>query len=87
MSVDARALAVRALLHMPRLASYTGWISRWQLQQDAERLRSDLGAARSYIPFGNFLLHDLAFEAIDSSRALPILTSLHYLKSARPDSL
>ena len=91
MSVDARALAVRALLHMPRLASYTGWISRWQLQQEvwisAERLRSDLGAARSYIPFGNFLLHDLAFEAIDSSRALPILTSLHYLKSARPDSL
>jgi hypothetical protein len=89
--VEARALAVRALLHLPRLASYTGWVGRRQVQEEvrinAERLRSDVRAAMSYVPFGNFRLHDLAFEAIDPSRALPILSLLHYLKGARPDSL
>jgi hypothetical protein len=43
-------------------------------------------AARSYVPRRGFDLHDLAFEEIDSSRALPVLTLLHYLRSSRPGS-
>jgi hypothetical protein len=44
-------------------------------------------AARKHVPIAKFQLPDLDFEVIDSSRALPILTSLHYLRGSRPDSL
>jgi hypothetical protein len=88
--VEPRALAVRALLHLPRVASSKGWITRRQAQRElrisAERLRDDTHAARGYVPFEEFPLRDLVFEEIDSSRALPVLTRLHYLRSARPDS-
>lgn len=89
--VEPRALAVRALLHLPRVASFRGWVTRWQVQRElsvsAERLRSDVRAARRHVPVQKFTLSDLAFEEIDSSRALPVLTSLHYLRSARAGSL
>jgi hypothetical protein len=89
--IEPRALKVRALLHLPRVATYKGWIMRWQVQRElrisAERLRLDTHAARRYTPIEKFALRDLAFEGIDSSSALPVLTSLHYLRSARPDSL
>jgi hypothetical protein len=88
--VAPRALAVRTLLQLPRVASHKGWISRWQVQRElrisAERLRSDERAARSYVPFEKFQLRDLIFQEIDSGRALPVLGSLHYLRSARPGS-
>jgi hypothetical protein len=90
MAVEPRALAVRALLHLPRVASYEGWVKTLQVQRElkisAERLRSDTRAAIGHMPAGKFELRDLAFEAIASSRALPVLESLHYLRSARPDS-
>ncbi len=89
--VEPRALAVRALLHLPRVASYTGWMTRGEVQRElkisADRLRSDAHAARGYLPREEFALCDLAFEEIDASRALPVLTLLHYLRSARPGSL
>jgi hypothetical protein len=88
--VAPRALAVRTLLQLPRVASHKGWISRWRTQRElrlsAERLRSDERAARSYVPFEKFQLHDLIFQEIGSGRALPVLASLHYLRSARPGS-
>jgi hypothetical protein len=88
--VAPRALAVRTLLQLPRVASHKGWISRWQVQRElricAERLRREERAARSYVPFGKFQLHDLIFQEIDSGRALPVLALLHYLRSARPGS-
>ena len=43
-------------------------------------------AARGYCRLQQFSLRDLAFEEIDPSRALPVLTLLHYLRSARPGS-
>jgi hypothetical protein len=91
-SVEPRGLAVRVLLHLPRVASYTGWITRWHLQRElsigAEWLSQDVRAARGHMPSAaKFQLRDLDFEVIDSSRAMPILTSLHYLRSARRDSL
>ena len=89
--VEPRALAVRALLHLPRVALYKGWVTRWQAQKElrisAERLRRDAWAARTHLPAEKFSLHELAFELIEPSRAVPILTSLHYLQSVRPHSV
>jgi hypothetical protein len=89
--VEPRALAVRALLHLPRVASHEGWVTRWQAQEElrisAEQLQRDARAASAHVPVEKFSLRDLAFEEIDSSRALPVLASLHYLRSARPGSL
>jgi hypothetical protein len=89
--VEPRTLAVLALLHLPRVASYGGWVKRWHVQQEletqAERLRRDARAARSYVSFESFALGDLMFERVDSSQALPVLTLLHYLRSARQGSL
>ena len=39
------------------------------------------------MPINRFPLHELVFEEIDASRALPLLESLHYLRSARQGSL
>jgi hypothetical protein len=89
--VEARALAVRALLHLPRVASHKGWLTRSQVERElrisAKGLLVDALAARSHVPGNRFLLRELLFEEIDPSRALPLLTSLHYLRSARPGSL
>ncbi len=89
--VEPRALAVRALLHLPRVASYKGWVTRWQAQKQlrisAERLRRDAWAARSHLPTEKFPLRELAFELIEPSRAVPVLMSLHYLQSVRPHSV
>ncbi len=75
--VEPRALAVRALLHLPRVASYKGWVTRWQAQRElrisAERLRGDARAARNHLPVEKFSLRELAFEVIDPSRAAPAL--------------
>jgi hypothetical protein len=88
--VEPRALAVRVLLHLPRVASHRGWVTRWQAHRElrlgAERLRRDAQAAGTHVPIEEFPLSDLAFEEIDSARAIPVLMSLHYLQSARPGS-
>jgi hypothetical protein len=89
--VEPRALAVRVLLHLPRVASRNGWVTRWQAQRElrisADRLRRDARAVRNHLPVKRFSLRELTFEVINPSRALPLLTSLHYLRSARQDSL
>jgi hypothetical protein len=91
MDVEPRALAVRTLLHLPRLASHNGWVKRWQalreLMISAARLRGDTRAVSDHLPVQKYSLRELAFEVIDPPRALPLLTSLHYLRSARQDSL
>jgi hypothetical protein len=91
LSVEPRALAVRALLHLPRVAYDKGWVTRWHVQREllvsAERLRSDARTARTHLPSDQSALRELFFEEIDASRALPLLTSLHYLRSVRPGSL
>ena len=88
--VEPRPLAVRALLQLPRIASHTGWMTRQEVQRElnmsASRLRRDVSAVRGHVPRENFALCDLAFEEIGSSRAIPVLRSLHYLRSARPGS-
>jgi hypothetical protein len=89
--VDSRALSVRTLLQLPRVASHAGWVTIWHLEREvrlsAERLRKDARAARGHVAVGTFLLDDLSFEVIDATRASKVFTSLHYLRSARPGSL
>ena len=89
--VEPRALAVRVLLHLPRVASYQGSVTRRQVQRElgirAQQLRADVGAARGHIPIEEFPLRELIFEEIDRSRAAPVLAFLHYLRSFRPGSL
>jgi hypothetical protein len=89
--LEPRALAVRVLLHLPRVASPDGWVTRWQVQRElrisADRLHGDARAVSVHLPVKKFSLLELGFEVIDPSRALPLLTSLHYLRSARQDSL
>jgi hypothetical protein len=88
--VEPRALAVRALLHLPRVATHEGVVRRWHAQREvrisAEWLRRDAWAASTHLPVERFTLRDLIFEQIDSSRALPVLALLHYLRSTRPGS-
>src|SRR5512132_3452578 len=52
--VEPRALAVRVLLHLPRVASYKGWVTSPQVQRElrisAERLQKDVRAASPLVP-------------------------------------
>lgn len=88
--VEPRALAVRLLLQLPRVASENGWVTRWDLQRElrisAEQLYDDARDATDHLPAEEFPLPELHFEEIDPPRALPILASLHYLRSPRPGS-
>jgi hypothetical protein len=91
LGVEPRALAVRTLLHLPRIASRAGWMRRRDVDRElsfnAERLRRDVGAAKRYVAADSFLLRQLSFEFIDSTTAEPVFTLLHYLGSARPGAL
>jgi hypothetical protein len=88
--VEPRTLAVRLLLQLPRVASYNGWITAWDLQRElritAARLYDDARDATDHLPTEKFPLRELCFEEIEPSHALPVLASLHYLRSARPGS-
>ena len=89
--VEPRGLAVRALLHLPRVASHEGWLTRREVQRElkisADLLHRDVRAARNHVSREAFDLGELVFEKVDSSQAIPILTLLHYLRSARPGSV
>ena len=89
--VDPRALSVRTLLHLPRVASVRGEVTRTQVDRElshsARILRQDSYAARNLISAGKSELQDLVFGSIDAAAAEAIFSSLHYLKSGRADSL
>lgn len=90
-NVGARALAVRSLLHLPRVASPHGLLADRSLQREvwanADRLRLDQRAAQNDIPAAPFTLAELSFEEIHQDRAETVFRSLHYLRSARKGSL
>jgi hypothetical protein len=89
--VQPHALAVRVLLHLPRVASREGWVTRAQAQRElrisAHGLQADLRAVKSQVSPKEFRLRDLIFEEIDALQAFPFVNSLHYLRSARQGSL
>jgi hypothetical protein len=89
--VDPRALSVRVLLHLPRVATLTGDLTRDQLDRElfhnSRQLREDVRAAGDLLSAREFALQDLVFAPIPAERAEAVFGSLHYLKSARPGSL
>lgn len=90
-AVDARALGVRTLLHLPRVATFGGWVSRAQVTRElfhsARWLRDDDHATRHLLPARESALQELIFEPIGTAQAEAVFSSLHYLRSARPGSL
>jgi hypothetical protein len=90
--VEPRALGVRALLHLPRVATETGQLTLTQIQVELEssagQLRVDQAKLHWLAPRGAFRLKDLRFVAdYPSARADPIFTHLHYLRSPRAGAL
>jgi hypothetical protein len=90
--VEPRALAVRTLLHLPRVAGFSGRVSwrqiRAELRKQTEELLADQGELKRLVPTGVFRLQDLRFVAdYSSENAHEIFSRLHYLRSARPGAL
>jgi hypothetical protein len=89
--VDSRALGVRTLLHLPRVATASGRVSRIQIERELSRsarlLRRDAAAVLQFVPGRRFALKELTFvENFDAITAGKVFSSLHYLRSARPGS-
>ncbi len=90
--VEPRALAVRTLLHLPRVAGYRGKVTWRQIDAELHRcaagLLVDQAKVQRLMPTGNFELKQLKFVAdYNSADAAEIFTNLHYLRNARPGSI
>lgn len=89
--VPSRALAVRTLLHLPRVATFGGLVTRVQVERElghsARWLHSDITTARGLVSARTCGLHDLVFAEIAPSDATAIFSSLHYLRSVRSGSV
>lgn len=90
-SVEPRALAVRTLLHLPRVAGRQGEVKLGQIRAELTRcvteLRADQSKIERLLPTGTFRLKDLRFVAdYSSDDAAEVFTHLHYLRNARPES-
>lgn len=89
--VPSRALSVRTLLHLPRLARPNGTIGRnpviAELNRNAARLRRDQRSIEMLIPKDKYELSDLRFVRLGNSAADQIFSRLHYLRSARAGSV
>jgi hypothetical protein len=89
--VPSRALSVRTLLHLPRLAGRSGTLGRKpviaELNRNAARLRRDQQEIEDLIPNDKFELSDLRFVRLGNSEADQIFSRLHYLRSARAGSV
>ncbi|GAA1652138.1 hypothetical protein GCM10009744_50030 [Kribbella alba] len=88
--LEPRALTVRTLLHLPRVARFNGTVGRRQIEMELRRsaagLRTDQARIRSLIPTNKFPLQDLRFVEYDAREAAAIFSHLHYLRSARAGS-
>lgn len=89
--VPFRALSVRALLHLPRLARADGTVTRQhlraELNRNADRLKHDQRSITDLIPTDRYQLSDLRFVRLTNAVADQIFARLHYLRSARPGSM
>jgi hypothetical protein len=88
--LEPRALTVRTLLQLPRVARPNGTIGRRQIETELRRsaagLRADQAKIRSLVPTNKFPLQDLRFVEYDAREAAAIFSHLHYLRSARVGS-
>ncbi|WP_343978124.1 hypothetical protein [Kribbella koreensis] len=91
-AVEPRALAVRTLLHLPRVARLDGQLTwaqvRAEIATQLQELVDDQAKVERLMPEGRFELQDLRFVAdYNRDNAEEIFTHLHYLRSARPGAL
>jgi hypothetical protein len=88
--VDERALRVRTLLHLPRIAGYSGSMpvkAVWaELGRMADQLAEDVRKPSARVSEAARDLHELKFARVPAELAAPIIASRHYLRSARPES-
>ena len=89
--VDPRALRVRTLLHLPRVATPSGQVNQRQIERElfhsARLLREEARTVRQLMPDRKLALQELIFvEDFDTAIADKLFSSLHYLRSARPGS-
>ena len=90
--VEARGLAVRARLHLPRVARPDGTVGRRlalaEVSRSVRHLSADIAAIRRLVPTGGVRdLDDLRFVVYDDEKAFAVFTHMHYLRSARPGSV
>ena len=89
--LDHRALSVRTLLHLPRVANTRGFVSKAQVDRElfftGRQQRKDANAARGLISAGKAELSELQFTEVPQAQAEAIFARLHYLRSGRPNSL
>jgi len=90
-NVPSRALSVRVLLHLPRLARMDGTMSRREiaaeLNRNAARLHHDQRSINDLIPTDRYHLSDLRFVRLTNDVADQVFARLHYLRSARAGSM
>ncbi len=88
--VEPRALSVRTLLQLPRVARYNGCLRQRdlaaELRASAVSLRADQDAIAALIPVHSFPLQDLRFVEYRGPETAAIFGRLHYLRSARAGS-
>lgn len=86
--VEPRALGVRTLLQLPRVAAHNGRISRRdldaELRNSAVGLQADQGRILDLVPTEAYPLAVLKFVECESADAEAVFGNLHYLRSARP---
>lgn len=89
-NVEPRALVVRTLLHLPRLADRSGRLSQAQVYSELLRcgrlLLKDQETTRHLVP-PPVGLSELTFIAGETDASPDIFASLHYLRNARTGSI
>jgi hypothetical protein len=85
--VDSRALIVRTLLHLPRVAGFSGVLTQRQvcaeLRRSIRQLLKDQENVRHWMPTEDLALSDVTFVAGEESASKEIFDSLHYLRNSR----
>lgn len=88
--VDRRALTVRALLHLPRIARFDGYLKMSDVAREiaalATELSKELKATEDLVSENLFALERLKFSEINTDVPDRIISSRHYLRSSRPGS-
>jgi hypothetical protein len=86
-NVDPRALGVRTLLHLPRVAKADGRVTTRQIERElnhsARILHRDAEKFKHLLPAGKPSLQELEFvEDFDPATSDKLFASLHYLRNA-----
>jgi hypothetical protein len=85
--LDSRALVVRTLLHLPRVAGSAGLLTQRQvcdeLRRSVRQLLKDQENVRHWVPTQDLDLREVTFVAGEDKASMEIFDSLHYLRNSR----